>query len=428
MQTIYLYFQIHQPFRLRNIPFFEIGNGMDYFDEELNRTILREEALDSYLPLNRLLLKLIQENKRRFTISFCISGTALEQFEKYMPELIDSFQELSATGCVEFIGETYSHSLAGLLSREEFARQAEAHSAKIKEVFGVKPKAFQISGMGYTDALGQILRDLGFETVLLEETGKPGEDSLITRIYRSAILPDLKVIINTQQADSIDRILPDLTLQERPLPVESYFDLSEPAFGDVQWRTIRLDYGLFKIQKQNGRANIEYLNRFVEKSLSAAIQFKTPSYINQWESESPSFAPAKYFPSGKNSPKEISGKLGNEMQQEAFYTLYELEYLILSCPDSGIKRDWLYLQSSDHFYYMCTAQISPSVQAPDLSPYESSFFAFINFMNVLSDIRMRAETILEGRSISGQDIHKEKMESSMEAVDIQYTDVLTLVS
>lgn len=418
MKTISLYFQIHQPFRLRNIPFFEIGNGMEYFDEELNRSILREEALNTYLPMNRLLLKLIQENKRRFTISFCISGTALEQFEKYMPELIDSFQELSATGCVEFIGETYSHSLAGLQSREEFARQAEAHSAKIKKVFGVKPKAFQISGISYTDALGEILCDLGFETVLLEETEKSGHSILMPRIYRSATLPDLKVMISTQQGDKIDRVLPDINPQGFPQPAESYIDLFEVAFEEVQWITIRLDYGLFKTQQQNGWANIEYLNKLIEKSLSEAIQFKTPSYLDQWAYEFPSFSPSTFIPSGKNNPKEIRSKLGNEMQQEAFNALYELEYLITSCPDSDIKRDWLYLQSSDHFYYMCTAQISPSVQSPDLSPYESSFFAFINFMNVLSDIRMRAETILESLSISRQVPHKDKMEIAMEPVAI----------
>ena len=110
MKTVCLYFQVHQPWRLKKYRFFNMGKNHNYLDDLLNRSIMQKVARQCYLPMNALLLKLIRENKGKFRCSFSITGIAIEQFRAYAPEVLESFKELAATGCVEFIAETYSHS------------------------------------------------------------------------------------------------------------------------------------------------------------------------------------------------------------------------------------------------------------------------------------------------------------------------------
>ena len=150
MKTVCLYFQVHQPWRLKKYRFFNMGKDHNYLDDLLNRSIMQKVARQCYLPMNALLLKLIKENKGKFRCSFSITGIAVEQFRAFAPEVLDSFKELAATGCVEFLAETYSHSLASLASKEDFTEQVKLHTAMIKKEFGVKPTAFRNTCLLYT--------------------------------------------------------------------------------------------------------------------------------------------------------------------------------------------------------------------------------------------------------------------------------------
>jgi alpha-amylase len=143
MKTVCLFFQIHQPFRHRRYRFFDIGNDHYYYDDYTNESIMRKIAQKSYLPTNKLLLKLATRLKDKFKVSFSISGLALEQFELYAPEVIESFQNLAKAGCVEFLSETYSHSLASLKDKTIFEEQVKLHDQIIFRLFGQKPRVFQ---------------------------------------------------------------------------------------------------------------------------------------------------------------------------------------------------------------------------------------------------------------------------------------------
>ena len=138
-----MYFQVHQPTRLRLYRFFDIGKDSHYYDQFINRTILRRIVQNCYLPMNEILLQSIKECKGKFKVAFSISGSALEQFERFAPEVIDSFRDLAATGCVEFLSETYYHSLASLRSPAEFKLQVSKHKDLIKKLFGVEPVTFR---------------------------------------------------------------------------------------------------------------------------------------------------------------------------------------------------------------------------------------------------------------------------------------------
>ena len=168
MKTICLYFQVHQPWRLKKYRFFNMGKDHNYLDDMLNRSIMQKVARQCYLPMNALLLNLIKEHKGAFRCSFSITGSAIEQFRAYVPEVLDSFRALAETGCVEFLAETYSHSLAALASKEDFEQQVKLHAQTIKKEFGVKPTAFRNTELIYSDEIGAMVAEMGYKTMLAE--------------------------------------------------------------------------------------------------------------------------------------------------------------------------------------------------------------------------------------------------------------------
>lgn len=408
MKTTCLYFQIHQPFRLRTFPFFDIGTNKNYFDEKLNNKIVKEEVSQYYLPFNRLLLKLIHEFGKKINVSFCISGTALEQFEKYSPEVIASFKELLDTGCVEIIGETYAHSFAALISRGEFNYQINAHKGKIYELFGVIPRAFRITKYAYTDAVADILYESGFDKVILEGIDKVWKNGSVNTVYKSTIFPDLKLLVKNQQiSDDFKLRFTDSRWAKFPLSAEKYVDWIMKLPKEEQLINIFMDFGNLGKLHQNGWDVFEFMDKFIRLSLATGIKLSKPSLLSQINTEACLPVSSISFSSGKNSQQEVMCCLGNEIQQEAFYALYYLEAKILATSDADLERDWRYLQSSDHFSYMCTKHLMAEGNSSLFSPYESPYKAYINFMNVLSDLRLRSKNLVGRKPEHGDPKQKE---------------------
>ena len=204
MKTVCLYFQVHQPWRLKKYRFFNMGKDHNYLDDLLNRSIMQKVARQCYLPMNALLLKLIRENKGKFRCSFSITGIAIEQFRTYAPEVLESFKELAATGCVEFLAETYSHSLASLASKEDFTEQVKLHTALIKKEFGVKPTAFRNTELIYSDDIGAAVAEMGFRTMLAEGAKHVLGWKSPNYVYANAVNQKLRLLLrNYKLSDDI---------------------------------------------------------------------------------------------------------------------------------------------------------------------------------------------------------------------------------
>ena len=203
-KSLCLYFQVHQPNRLRLYRFFDIGKDSHYYDDFANRTILKRVAQKCYLPMNELLLELIKKYEGKFKVAFSISGSALEQFDRYAPEVIESFRRLAATGSVEFLSETYYHSLASLASPTEFKHQVEKHKEAIKHYFGVTPTAFRNTELIYSDAIGDMVYDLGFKTMLTEGAKHVLGWKSPNYVYSGAMAPKLSLLLkNSSLSDDI---------------------------------------------------------------------------------------------------------------------------------------------------------------------------------------------------------------------------------
>ncbi len=390
MRAISLYFQVHQPNRLRTYRFFDIGKRHDYYDEYLNRHIAQKVAQKCYLPANEMMLDLIKKHGKDFSIAYSISGIALEQFEKYTPEVIDSFKKLADTGQVEFLAETYAHSLAGLKSKKEFKRQVEKHRQKIKELFHYDPKVFRNTELIYSDEIGAMVAELGYKTMLTEGAKHVLGWKSPNYLYVNSINPKLKVLLkNYKLSDDIAFRFSDHSWEEWPLTAEKFvswlnnIDKSDEVvnlfmdyetIGEHQWA----DTGIFEFMKALPKAVFENSN----------FKFQTPGQVAA-QLQPVSAVQVPYPISWADEERDLTAWVGNELQDEAFDKLYGLEEKVHQCNDNEILHDWMSLQTSDHFYYMCTKWFSDGDVHSYFNPYGSPYDAFINYMNILSDFIIR---------------------------------------
>jgi alpha-amylase len=403
MRTICLYFQIHQPFRLRRYRFFDIGNEHYYYDDYSNESILRKVADRSYLKSNAILLDLIKKNKGKFKVAFSISGSALDQFELYAPEVIKSFQDLSNTGQVEFICETDSHSLASLNNPVEFQRQVMNHRQKIQKYFGQIPSIFSNTELIYSDQIGEQIANMGFEGMITEGAKHILGWKSPNYLYCSAVNPRLKLLLrNFKLSDDLSFRFSNNDWSEYPLTTEKFAHWLNSIDKREENINIFIDYETFGGRQSAVSGIFEFL-RHLPQSIAKLTDFtfSFPSEIvrNQQPISSVS---VPYPISWADEERDLTAWLGNDLQKEAFDKLYLLSELVDKSDDPKIKIDWKYLQASDHFYYMSTKFFSDRPTYSYVNPYDSPYDAFINYMNVLSDFTIRVKKDSEEKKNSGK--------------------------
>ncbi|PKP41998.1 MAG: alpha-amylase [Bacteroidetes bacterium HGW-Bacteroidetes-10] len=391
-KTICLYFQVHQPDRLRLYRFFDIGRESYYYDDFANKTILKRVAQRCYLPANEIMLSLIKQHKGAFKIAYSISGVALDQFEKYAPEVIESFRELAKTGCVEFLAETYAHSLSSLVSEEEFAFQVKLHSAKIEELFGQKPKVFRNTELIYSDQIGSVVAALGFRGMLTEGAKHILGWKSPNYIYTNSLNPRLKLLLkNFQLSDDIAFRFSDRSWTNWPLTSDKYVTWISRSLEKEEIVNLFMDYETFGEHQQASTGIFEFLKHLPGAVLSQTeFEFLTPSEVcKKHQPVAPLHVP--YAISWADEERDTSAWLGNELQNEAFDKLYAVRETVIASGDKALLSDFLKLQESDHFYYMCTKFFSDGAVHKYFNPYDTPYEAFINYMNVLSDFLVRVQ-------------------------------------
>jgi len=392
MRSICFYFQVHQPLRLKTYRFFEMGVDHYYYDDFQNRTIIKRVAEKCYLPANELMLKLIKKHGKDFNIAFSISGLAIDQFEKYAPEVIDSFKALANTGNVEFLAETYAHSLASLKSKNEFIRQVELHSKKMEELFGQKPETFRNTELIYSDDIGEMVGELGYTTMLTEGAKHVLGWKSPNYLYHHANNPKLKLLLkNFRLSDDIAFRFSDKAWSEWPLTADRYASWLKNVKKEEQVVNLFIDYETFGEHQWADTGIFNFMEALPGRVLANSdFKFRKPKDISK-NLKPVSGIDVPYPISWADAERDLTAWLGNEMQDEAYDKLYAAEKKIQNCNDREIMNDWNYLQSSDHFYYMCTKWFSDGDVHRYFNPYPSPYEAFINYMNVLSDFLDRVD-------------------------------------
>ena len=391
-KSICLYFQVHQPNRLRLYRFFDIGKDSHYYDDFANRTILRRVAQRCYLPMNALLLDLISANNGEFMVAFSISCSVLEQFDRYAPEVIDSFRKLADTGCVEFLSETYYHSLASLVSESEFKHQVMKHKAAIEHYFGVTPKAFRNTELIYSDAIGQMVYDMGFKTMLTEGAKHVLGWKSPNYVYSCAMAPGLKLLLkNSSLSDDIAFRFSDRTWADWPLTGEKYLAWLKASAQNDEIVNLFMDYETFGEHQKAQSGIFDFMKFLPEVVLNdGEFEFVTPSQASK-----------KHRPVGEldvpdpiswaDEERDVTAWLGNELQNDAFGKINEQVEKLALLNDEALWSDFGHLQESDHFYYMCTKFFSDGAVHKYFNPYDTPYEAFINYMNVVSDFILRVD-------------------------------------
>jgi alpha-amylase len=413
MPFITFNFQVHQPIRISNFQPNGYTNSNDllnqYFNHGLNKWIFERVANKCYLPANRILLEIIdnlKHEKKKFKVSFSITGTFLESAERFNKDVLDSFKQLAQSKCVEILGETYYHSLASLYeSKDEFIEQVNLHRQAIKDYFGVEPKVFVNTEMIYNNVIGKIVEQLGFKGIFTEGTerilGWRNPNYLYVRKY---CFPDdpppekrIKILLrNYRLSDDVAYRFSARNWDQWPLTADKYVAWLSATVGEVI--NIFMDYETFGEHQPEETGIFWFLRAFPYIAIrDPNLEFLTPSEVIEkckpiGEIDVFEFSTVSWA----DMERDTSAWLGNKMQQIMFNEVKNLERQVKSTGNDYLLKIWKLLQQSDHYYYMCTKFWADG----DVHKYFSSFDrpedAFANFMNILSDFKMKLEMMRRG--------------------------------
>lgn len=392
-RAIVLYLHVHQPYRVRHYTIFDAGRQHDYFEapegsRESNADIVRKVAHKSYIPTNERLRRMLEQNPD-FKLSMSITGTVLEQFEQYAPEVLESFQKLVASGRVEIVAETYHHSLAFFYNRAEFEMQVQMHREKVQQLFGVTPTAFRNTELSYNNDLAFWADQAGYKAILSE-----GWDPVLgwrspNFLYKPAHTENIKLLTkNYKLSDDIAFRFSNKEWEEYPMTTDKFMNWTSDAW-DQPLVNLFMDYETFGEHQWEDSGIFDFLEHLPKAWLTK------PGHTFMTVSEAAeAFEPADEIDCPQtvtwaDSERDLTAWLGNKMQQGAINSLYGLAEPILGTDDLALIEDWRKLQTSDHFYYMCTKWFNDGDVHAYFSPYESPYEAYIAYMNTYHDLKYR---------------------------------------
>lgn len=398
MASVCFYFQVHQPFRLRRYSVFDTTRN--YFDEHKNAEICRKVANKCYLPTNQCIYDLIKLHEGRFKVSYSLSGVVLDQFESYCPDVMESFKRLAGTGCVEFIAETYYHSLAFLYSRQEFVEQVNMQRAKVRELFGYDSTTFRNTELIYNNEVAKAAHEMGFKAIIAE-----GADHILgyrspNFVYRPPDCPIGVLLKNFRLSDDIAFRFGNRGWAEWPLSAEKFAGWVHQVNGNGYTVNLFMDYETFGEHQWADTGIFDFLYHLPREILRHPDNdFKTPCEV------AAAYPPvgeydAHHLISWADTERDLSAWLGNAMQSNALQEVYAFEKRVKETGDLQLISDWRRLLTSDHFYYMCTKYFADGDVHKYFNPYESPYDSYINFMNVLDNLSARVKAKSVGQPIA----------------------------
>lgn len=394
-KAISLYLHVHQPFRVRQYTIFDVASDHNYFDAEYedrtsNERIIHKVAEKSYLPTNRRLLALLRQHPE-FRLSMSITGTVIEQLERWAPHVLQSFKDLVDTGRVEIVGETYHHSLAFFYSRQEFEAQVQMHRDKVREVFGQTPKVFRNTELAYNNDLAYWADKAGYKAVLAEGWDKVLDWRSPNFVYQPTYTQNVKLLLkNYRLSDDIAFRFGDRDWSGWPLTADKFSHWLNNTH-DAQVFNLFMDYETFGEHQWHESGIFDFLEHLPKEWLKASGN----SFMTVSETAD-AFDPVDrvdmpHTVTWADTERDLSAWLGNSMQSSSILDLYKLEDAVHATDDLRLIEDWRRLQTSDHFYYMCTKWFNDGDIHAYFSPYENPYDAFIAYMNACHDLRYRLQ-------------------------------------
>jgi alpha-amylase len=394
--AVCLYFQVHQPLRVKKYRVFDIGHDHSYFNDASesnlnNEKVLKKVARKSYLPANNLLLKLLKKH-HKLKLNYSFSGVLLSQVEKFAPEVLESFKKLIETGRVEILSETYHHSLAFFYSKNEFEKQVNLHRKLIEKNFKVKPDVFRNTELAYTNELGKWADRFGYKAILAEGWDKVLGWRSPNYVYRPKGAKNIKLLLkNYKLSDDIAFRFSEKSWKSWPLTAEKFGAWISAINGSGDLVNIFMDYETLGEHQWAEHGIFDFLEKMPEEIL------KHPDNYFVTLSEAASKHPVRdeidvpNILTWADTERDLSAWTGNSIQSSAIEFIYKLEDKVLATRNRKIIDDWRRLQTSDHFYYMCTKWFADGDVHKYFNPYDSPYDAFISFMNAARDLELRVK-------------------------------------
>ena len=406
MVSVCMYFQVHQPFRLRqDFDFFSIGSSSAFYEaDEAEATIIKKVASNCYLPANEILLRLINKYSGRFRVAFSFSGVVLDLFERFAPEVLDSFKKLVATGCVEVLSETYYHSLSYLYSKSEFLEEVEEHKEKIYKLFGVKPTCFRNTELIYHDHLAKDIEQMGYKVILAEGATQLLGWRTPNFVYQPKPCYKLGLLLkNYKLSDDIAFRFSNKSWNDYPLTAEKYASWIHGIAGNGEVINLFMDYETFGEHQKADTGILDFLESLPTYILKRRdFDFATPSEVVD-KYQPVSKIKCDKFVSWADSERDLSAWLGNSMQSSASEYVYSLEAEVKASGNKNLIYAWKKLLCSDHFYYMCTKWFNDGDVHKYFNPFTSPYDAYICYSNVVNHLR---ETLTKSISVNTRNLDK----------------------
>jgi alpha-amylase len=403
MTLITLFFFAHQPDRLlpyqrRPVgPVEDVGHLWDrYFDSELNEQVFRKVADKCYRPATSLIRELVKEragDSKPLKVAFGLSGTLLDQMERYDRCVLELFQELAATGLVEFTGETYYHSLSSLFDAEriEFQEQARQHADRLEHLFGRRPTVFRNTECLFNNGIAATVQYMGFHGMITE-----GVDWLLEGwrspdfVYKAPCgLPVL--LRNYRLSDDVGYRFSNRDWEGWPLRAEQFagwlaantdmnvvLAMDYEALGEHMWA----DTGIFEFLRHLPDEIARHPQLECVTPTEAVHRLPAVGQISVDDFATISWA---------DMERDTSAWLGNEMQRFCFEELKRMEAEVKALGDPAVTDCWRRMQTSDHLYYMATKSMSDQDVHRYFSAYGSVFEAFVRLHTALMDLRLQIE-------------------------------------
>ena len=394
-KAVCFYLHVHQPFRVKPYTIFRAGNDHMYFNDQTpdtdtnNEFIIRKVAEKSYLPTNEILLELLQENPE-FKLSLSLTGTVIEQFEMWAPDALESFKRLTETGRVEILAETYHHSLAFFYSRKEFEMQVQMHKQKIQEIFGQTPTAFRNTELAYNNDLAYWADKAGYKAIITE-----GWDPILgwrspNYVYRPAYTDNIRLLMkNYKLSDDVAFRFSDQDWEGWPLTADKYVHWLNSTSDEEDVINLFMDYETFGEHQWDHSGIFDFLRHFPGKFLKhQGNEFLTVTEAAE-KFAAKDFIDVPGIVTWADTERDLTAWTGNAMQHQAIKAIYDLQNDVIASKDLELIEDWRLLQTSDHFYYMCTKWFNDGDVHAYFSPYDSPYDGFTHFMNVVHDLKFR---------------------------------------
>jgi len=384
MKNICFCFQMHSPYRLKRYRFFEIGHDHYYYDDMATEEHVNWLVNTSYLPLCQTIKDMINLSKGKFHCAISVSGTMIEMFEQFNPEMIDILKELAATKCVEFLATPYAYSLASEYNEEEFKKQLKLQSNLLEMILGVKAQTIWNTELLYTDELAYNLNKMGYKTIMTEGAKHIISWKTPNRLYQSAGAPKMKVLLrNTNLSDELSFHFSDPGWANFPMDAEKYANMIQSMPEEDELVNIWVGAETFGVRQNAGTGIFDFLKALPYYALEREIGFMTPAEAAKKLAANDVLS-SPYHLTWSGEAKDLSIYTGNDLQQEALNKLYAVAERVHLCQDKALKTNWLRLQDVNYFHYMNHIDQGET-------QYESAYDAFINYMNILSDFLQTVE-------------------------------------